>query len=133
MKRPSPALWLVLAGIALRAVVPAGYMPAPIAEGLPFVLCPGAVPGLASLAGHGPHDRGHVHGNEEAPPGDSGTWDVCPFGAVFGASILPPELGPLIAWLAAVSPAAAANAFVPSPITRAWRARAPPTDPSIDA
>lgn len=56
-----PAL---LAGIVLRAVIPAGYMPAAPGSGLLFELCHDGVPAgfMSALRGHGQH--GHHGGHE---------------------------------------------------------------------
>ena len=51
---------VLLAGIVLRAFVPAGYMPAAPGKGLLFELCHDGVPAgfLEALGGHG-HHSGH--------------------------------------------------------------------------
>ena len=38
---------LVFLGLAVRVVMPAGYMPAPIGEGGSFVPCPGGMSGAS--------------------------------------------------------------------------------------
>ncbi|MDX1561432.1 MAG: hypothetical protein R3305_00815 [Gammaproteobacteria bacterium] len=67
-------LWpLVLAMFSLRAIVPAGFMPAPIGQGAPFAVCHGGAIGIAVLFGsaranvHGTlHEADHEHGHEPA-------------------------------------------------------------------
>lgn len=64
--RQSRVLLLVLlAGVVLRAFVPAGYMPAAPGKGLLFELCHDGMPVgfMTALAGHGEH--GHHGAHEE--------------------------------------------------------------------
>lgn len=120
----SRILWLAVAGVALRAIVPAGYMPAPLSEGLPFVLCPGSAPYL-SLPGNKHHggDAGHASTGDDAA---SPAWEFCPFGVFFSqaapatehaALAPPPSQSPLFA---------EPGAIVRPALARSWRARAPP-------
>ena len=53
-------LTVLLAGIVLRAFVPAGYMPAAPGKGLLFELCHDGVPAgfMEALGGHGHHAGG---------------------------------------------------------------------------
>lgn len=69
---------LVLALVALRALTPVGYMPAPAGSGLLFVLCPEGLPAVltAALSGKGTH---HHHGSGEGPASAT-TADHCPIG-----------------------------------------------------
>ena len=123
----SRILWLALAGVALRALVPVGYMPAPLADGLPFVLCPGSAPYL-TLPGSGGHhggDAGHVPAHDDAAAA-APAWESCPFGVFFG------QVAPASEY-AALTPApsesptfAEPDAIVRPALTRSWRARAPP-------
>ena len=57
-------LAILLAGVVLRAFVPAGYMPAAPGKGLLFELCHDGLPAefMAALAGHGGHAH---HGGHE--------------------------------------------------------------------
>jgi hypothetical protein len=80
---------LILLGLAVRAVMPAGYMPAPIGEGGPFVLCPGSLSGAtlilaaqAQAAGH--HGDQYDHGSGDG----SHFWEFCAFGAALGAAAI---------------------------------------------
>src|SRR5690606_13499965 len=138
MRTPNRLLWLAALGIALQAIVPVGYMPAPIAGGLPFVLCPGGLSGAAffiadtGLSAHGAgHEQQHEHSDGDAEP--AAEWQFCPFGAVFGGATLAAESGVPFLFPEAESLAADTDPFVRSALTpRTWRARAPPTDRPID-
>ena len=64
-------LTVLLAGIVLRAFVPAGYMPAAPGKGLLFELCHDGVPAgfMEALGGHG-HHSGHAgHGDHDEHAG----------------------------------------------------------------
>jgi hypothetical protein len=114
-----PAL---LAGIVLRAVVPAGYMPAAPGTGLLFELCHDGVPAgfMAALKGHGHHDH---HGGHE----DHGSAGDCSIGHILALALADaPDVPDL-----PVLPAAAiyiAMAPRPQPVSRpfAYTARGPP-------
>ncbi len=71
------ALAAVLATLVLRAAIPAGFMPSAAADGLPFEMCPSAVPAaiLAAMSGAGHH---HGHGSE--PAGKHFDTGSCPIG-----------------------------------------------------
>lgn len=128
-------LQLALIGLALRAIAPVGYMPASLAEGLPFVLCPGSAgaglllqtPGVA----HHDHGQGVRDGTaEDARP--AVTWKFCAFGVLFAF------VGPVAEHVALPAlPAADPPPFAPDRITasllaRSWSARAPPDSPLVD-
>ena len=73
------------ATLLLRAAIPDGYMPAPVGNGLPFVLCPSAVPAefMVLLTGSEHH---HHHGAEGAT--DSGVEaSQCPIGHMLTPAI----------------------------------------------
>lgn len=136
-RKPNLLLWLAALGIALQAIVPAGYMPAPIAQGLPFVLCPGGLSGGLSFAvdrGDSRHDHGneqqheHGEGDGEASP----EWQFCPFGVVFSSTALVAESQAQHPLPGRNTLAADTDLIVRSISTRTWRARAPPTDQPID-
>ncbi|HET6630489.1 MAG TPA: hypothetical protein VFG91_12000 [Woeseiaceae bacterium] len=127
-------LQLALIGLALRAIAPAGYMPAPIADGLPFVLCPGGIGAVAFVAaadraGHH-HDDGHARSDESAH--DAIAWKFCPFAVLFASP------GPVAehAALPAV-PTADPPPFPPERkaltfLAHSWGARAPPNSRLAD-
>jgi hypothetical protein len=86
----SPVLWLALAALSLRALIPDGYMLAPRAElaaGVPVALCPAQNPELAPLL-----QRGHAH-HHHHPAADGGGaahgGDSCPFALAAGPALLP--------------------------------------------
>lgn len=131
-RKPNRLLWLAAFGIALQAIVPAGYMPAPISGGLPFVLCPGGMSGAAffiadstgSRHGDG-HEQSHGHVESDSEP--SREWQFCPLGAMFGAPALTadfqePSPAPERQVSSTDTVVVARSAFI-----RTWRARAPPT------
>jgi hypothetical protein len=105
---------LVFVGFAMRALTPAGYMPAPIGADGPFALCPNSNPGVSAFLSQAAGTKGHHHGahqhNAQATPGaESKTpWEYCKFGAASGAaapiteiqSDLPFAATPLVAVLA---------------------------------
>ncbi|MBW6528631.1 hypothetical protein KZ813_17455, partial [Sphingomonas sp. RHCKR7] len=102
---PRLALWLVAAALAVRLLVPAGYMLSP-AHPLALVTCPGVAP--AAHRAHG--DSPAHHGAPDQP---------CAFAAL---------AAPLAA-VAAVALAAVAAVVAPAPAARPLRetpARAPP-------
>lgn len=55
-------LLLLSAALLLRAIIPAGYMPAAAANGLLFEFCPEGVPAefMQVLSGDSGHDHGHT-------------------------------------------------------------------------
>ena len=61
----------MLAGIVLRAFIPAGYMPATPGKGLLFELCHDGLPVsfMSALGGHG-HHAGHGGHDDHAAAGD---------------------------------------------------------------
>lgn len=71
-KAGKQSIGVLCAVFVLRALIPLGYMPAAISDGLPFVLCPDNLP--VSFAS-GFASGGHDHGDHE-----SATIDQCDFG-----------------------------------------------------
>jgi hypothetical protein len=122
--------WLVFIGLALRAITPAGYMPAPLADGLPFVLCPGGVYGAAHVIASDHEPGGHVHHDSmRGDGGSSGGWESCPFGNAFGAAAPTADTDPVAVFFRPVSLPAQADSFIATSITHPNRARAPPRKP----
>ena len=93
MRRYGARIWrIAFALFLLRAVVPVGYMPAPLSEGGPFVLCHGAsAPTLRLIEAHagmhhamhdGAKHDGATHADPSGSPGDGHDerWDHCPLG-----------------------------------------------------
>jgi hypothetical protein len=116
---------LLFLGLAVRVVMPAGYMPAPIGEGGPFVLCPAGLVGAPFWL---PAEEGvHTHADHaDDEVNQAGIWEFCRFGAVFGSSVLVSDVA-----ISVPSPKADAPAedyfSVASPFSiRILRARGPP-------
>lgn len=77
--------------LACNFVVPAGYMPAALADGAPFALCGFGFQSLGQM-GHGAHHdhhADHTDGSANADT-DSGSpedaWEYCPLGALSASS-----------------------------------------------
>ena len=64
---------VLLAGVVLRAFIPAGYMPAAPGKGLLFELCHDGMPVafMSALAGHAQHGQ-HSHHDEHQGHGSAG-------------------------------------------------------------
>jgi len=64
-------LTVLMAGVVLRAFIPAGYMPAAPGKGLLFELCHDGMPAgfMQALGGHG-HHAGHGGHDDHASGGD---------------------------------------------------------------
>ena len=85
------ATWLAWTAFACRALTPLGYMPAPVGEGGPFMLCPsGAQAELVQFfdtrRDHADHG-GHHHGAGDANHEQHRDGSECPIGASFAAAI----------------------------------------------
>ena len=104
---------LVLAMLALRALVPAGYMLAPVDGQLALVLCAAN----ASLAGHHHAHPGHTHFDP-----------TCPFAQSAGPAPPPafPVLAPAAVATAVAVPAQLSQRFVHFGPARQHSPRAPP-------
>jgi hypothetical protein len=83
------------AAVVAKLLVPVGYMPGPLAAGLPIQLCdagfaPVVAPEHAAHAGHGGHARhgGTQHEHDQA---SELHWKYCPSGALAGAGAIPVE------------------------------------------
>ncbi len=77
---------ILLAGIVLRAFVPAGYMPAAPGKGLLFELCHDGVPAgfMEALGGHG-HHSGHAgHGDRDEHAGGA----ECSIGHILSLAVI---------------------------------------------
>ncbi len=109
----------------MRAIVPAGYMPAPIAEGLPFVLCPGGAPHLALSGSHHGGDAGHGPAHDDADAA-SPAWEFCPFGVFFSHAVPAADHAPLSPSPEQSPAFAEPDAILRPALARPWRARAPP-------
>jgi len=132
-----PQIILALAAtLLLRAMIPAGFMPAAIGAGFPLQVCPSGLPdgALARLAGeHAGHHHHAHHGHHEADgenrSGDGGhaySAEQCPIAHLIAAAALPVSAAPAL-------PALPAPAIVsPTPQHPAaarvhhYRSRGPP-------
>lgn len=115
-------LAILLAGVVLRAFVPAGYMPAAPGKGLLFELCHDGMPAefMAALAGHGGH--GH-HGAHDG----HGATGVCSIGHILALAFADAPDTPDIPILAATGFPVALVARMRLATGRfAYAARAPP-------
>jgi len=119
---------LLLAAFACRALVPAGFMPAPLSAGGPIVVCPGGLGGavLTRLARHASPEHAK-HGQHEHPSEGYDAWEFCPQGASFAAAAPAAVVDFEPPVLAQVLEAAEPPAFLPRLIVTRYRARAPPT------
>ena len=84
--------WLLLAGLALRAATPLGYMPASPGSGLLFELCPGQLPAGVVLRDQA---SGHDHHQRSADDHAPAEPDACPIGHLLSSSAAPddPDIG----------------------------------------
>lgn len=122
-------LGLVLPALLLRALIPAGFMPAPGAAGMSIVLCPGEAALPPGITGPAHHAHGHVHhtGNSPAAPATP-HHELCLFAAA-GAAPLAPVLPTLVVEIPVplrVQVLPASGVFSPS-ILRTQSPRGPPT------
>ena len=120
--------------MAMRAVVPAGYMPAPLAEGGPFVLCPGGLSGANYFLAPGDGEHAH-HGHGQGADGDDGAvgWEFCPTGFVSGLTALAAEPSFAVPFLRQYIPAPGHVAAAYPAAVRSYHARGPPFTQSRDA
>lgn len=116
----------VLAALALRAAIPAGFMPAQSGSGLLFEMCPSAVPAQILMAmsgsGHHHHHKGHDSGT------DTSHFDAgqCPLGQLLSGAVAVD-----VAAIAPIAPVAAtlyapATVILQSFSPYARRSRGPP-------
>ena len=118
----------MLALIALRALVPTGYMPASAGTGFLFEMCHDAVPAavLAAMSGTSSHD--HHHGVDAGSDHSAATSDACSLGHMLSQVFL--ESDPV---LEVVSPELA-TPETPTPayrLTLAPRYRQAPRGPPL--
>lgn len=147
---------LAVVGFLIRAAIPVGYMPAPIADGGPLMLCPGGPGGAALLQLLQRHraasgmasaepDRGspyappprhaheqHAGGNHDtdlggdAPATEAYAWEHCALGVTLAASALFSAIDLSLPIPAAERPAAL-EASPPARVSFGhYRPRAPP-------
>ncbi|MBB3348711.1 hypothetical protein [Sphingomonas sp. BK069] len=112
---PCLALWLVVAALAVRLLVPAGYMLSP-ARPLALVACPGVAP-----VAHHRHDRSPAHHRAPEQP--------CAFAALTTPlAVAAATVPPAVTALAAATPAPRRRAVAAPRAPPRWRPplRAPP-------
>ena len=119
---PSSTVFSLLAVLLLRALIPVGYMPSSLADGLPFVLCPDNLPvAFAAKIGGEHHDHS---GHHDAP--DSVAADECDFDEMLLSAAPPMDVDPV----GIAPPAAPLESVVPRLIIGrsqiSDRARGPP-------
>ncbi len=114
----------LLAGLALRAATPLGYMPASPGSGLLFELCPGQLPAGVVLRNPVSGHEHHHHSPADDSPAEP---DTCPIGHLLSSTAAPDDPG--IAPTPVYGPTdLVARAAMPtrSVTRRAYRSRAPP-------
>lgn len=117
---------LILFGLACRALIPVGYMPAPLAAGGPVVLCPGDYStALLNLPGARSAHR-HHHGGEDPQGAGHTAWDACAFAAASAAFLPVAEYAAAALVSEHVAPPAAAEISAPFLPAASYSARAPP-------
>ena len=122
-------VWPIYASLVLRMVMPVGYMPAPLADGLPFVPCPAGLVGGDFFTPGEKSSSHHQHSGHDAAGGEhspSGGGESCQFGGAFGAAAPVAEPGQTLHVLEQVPAFRDPAANVQSCIPLLYRARAPP-------
>lgn len=121
------AAWLALAGLLVRAAIPAGYMPGSLFGGEPIVPCPSGFP-AALFHEAGRHGAGHDQHDQDTSPDGVYTEDFCPLGTALHTAFLLHSLFTLAPTPA--EPTARSwhvQGAVSPPTPRNHPARAPPT------
>ncbi|MGB5489483.1 MAG: hypothetical protein WBM76_01525 [Woeseiaceae bacterium] len=77
------AVWALLAGLALRAVTPLGYMPAAFGSGSLFALCPGQLPPGFVLPGATNDHEHHHHSTDDTSSSEP---DSCQMGHLLSSA-----------------------------------------------
>ena len=86
---------VLLAGVVMRAFIPAGYMPAAPGKGLLFELCHDGLPVsfMAALDGHG-HHAGHGGHEDHAASGDCSIGHILSMAFIDEPAIVEPAIQP---------------------------------------
>ena len=79
IRTKNAAILALLLGLALRAAMPLGYMPAAAGTGLLFELCPDQLPENVTLAGTSAPGHRH-HGQSESGSQPTAEADTCQIG-----------------------------------------------------
>jgi hypothetical protein len=121
IKKPGWATLVVLGALFLRALVPAGFMPAPVDGRLAFVVCDARMSAGVHDHHHPGHDNAAHHEGTHSDP-------TCPYAQSAGPAPLPTL--PVLAGAAAsdqlVPPAAVTQTFLAFGPTRQQSSRGPP-------
>ena len=96
-------LTVMLAGIVLRAFIPAGYMPAAPGKGLLFELCHDGLPVsfMSALDGHG-HHAAHGGHDEHAAAGDCSIGHILSMAFIDETQTVEPAIQPSLGILVTV-------------------------------
>jgi hypothetical protein len=131
-----PLLFVAYLALACRLVIPAGFMPASLADGGPLRLCHGGPAGalLEALAAQAvpsekQHEAHHQHGHDAdggPAPEQHDQWEHCPIGAVFASAALIGDSSVDVLELEHSFVAQSTRILISSSRTGAYRARAPP-------
>jgi len=129
---------LALFGFLCRALVPVGFMPAPLADGGPIRVCHGGAAGtlLAALLEQrtstvlteaGSHADGH-HSQHDEPRRDLNHegWERCPVGTAFAFAVLTSDLSLPLLPLEHVLAEGEPDLAIPRTLPSHYHARAPP-------
>jgi hypothetical protein len=137
-------LRLALAGFLVRALIPVGFMPAPLASGSPVMVCHGGLAGAffealaeKSRGNAMPADMaddsamsGHAHSDHpstaDEPPRYLSAWDHCPNGANASAAALAPSFAFSLLALSQRPSDPEPHSGVPAGPISFYQARAPP-------
>ncbi len=79
IRKKNAAILALLLGLALRAAMPLGYMPAAAGSGLLFELCPDQLPANVTLAGTSASGH-HHHGQSDSGSQPAVEVDTCQIG-----------------------------------------------------
>ncbi len=118
-------LLLFSAALLLRAVIPAGYMPAAAGSGLLFEFCPEGIPAefMQVLAGGAETQHGHDHGGHDEADNDD---HHCPIGHLLLSAAAVDDSWQ-IETAAAVSTPLAISVYTYASVSRtAYHSRGPP-------
>jgi hypothetical protein len=137
-------LRLALAGFLVRALIPVGFMPGPLASGSPIMVCHGGIAGAffqalaeksrgnampADMADHSAMSH-HAHSDHpsaaDEPPRVSSAWDHCPTGATASAAALAPRFSFSLLTLSNRPYDLEPHSGVPATPISSYQARAPP-------
>ncbi|MDJ0919168.1 MAG: hypothetical protein QNJ05_15525 [Woeseiaceae bacterium] len=87
---------ILVIGLVMRALIPAGYMPGSVEGGPWFVLCPDSLPMSMTMApgesDHHHHHGKHHHDKEDSP--ESALSGDCSFGHLLAGAIIGTDVEP---------------------------------------